>query len=462
MDTAAAIAAWVATELAGAAFGDARLARRFRLIVSTLAAHPALSVPAACNGDWAATKATYRFWDHAAVTPARLRAPHAAATRARVATYPVVLAVQDTTNLNFSAHPQTTGLGYLDRPKARGLLLHSVLAVSVEGLPLGLLDQVTWARDPATRGKAATRRARPIAEKESNRWLAGLRVAQTSVPATTTVVTVADREADIFELFAEPRPAHSHLLIRAAHNRALGGQAGYIWETMRAAPRAGVQVVEVPRHPGQPARQAVLEVRYATLTIQPPRHHAPGVQLTPLSVQVVLAEEAHPPADAERVSWLLLTTLPVRSRAEAERCVRWYSHRWVIERFHLVLKSGCGVEGLELATAARLERAVATKSIVAWRLLWLTLAARADGEQPASAVLSGSEWAALCSAISGQAETPGTPPTLRQAVRWIAKLGGFLGRKGDGEPGVQTLWRGWRRLQDLVALWDILHPPPPS
>jgi Transposase DNA-binding/Transposase Tn5 dimerisation domain len=451
---------WAAAELGAAHFGDARLTRRYLAIVAALAAQPTAPVPQACAGDWAPTKAIYRFWDHAAVTPAALRAPHLAATAQRAAAAATILAVQDTTSLDFSAHPATQELGYLDQPQARGLKVHSVLAVSLQGVPLGLLAQTVWRRDPATAGKAATRRQHVTADKESGRWLTALDATHAALPATTTVITVADREADIFDLFAAARPAHSHLLIRASHDRALAGEAGYLWAAIRAQPVAGEQEVELPRRANQPARTATVQVRYATLAIKPPRHHPQRRALAALRLQVILAEEAAPPAETAPVRWLLVTTWPVDSLDAAQVCVRWYSYRWLIERYHYVLKSGCRVEALQLRTAARLERALATYCVVAWRLLWLTYEARVGPAAPCSAVLSRSEWQVLAATMTGA--VPAVPPSLGQAVRWIAQLGGFLGRQRDGAPGVQTLWRGWSRLQDMAATWDLRPPLPPG
>ena len=156
---------------------------------------------------------------------------------------------------------------------------------------------------------------------------------------------------------------------------------------------------------------------------------------------------------------MLLTTLPVDTFEQAAQCVHWYRFRWVIERYHLVLKSGCRIEELQVETAARLERALATYCIVAWRLLWLTYEARQQPETSCEVVLQPYEWQALYAQIHQSTTVPLTPPTLREATRWIAQLGGFLARTSDGEPGVQTLWRGWRRLEDVAAMWLLLHPP---
>jgi hypothetical protein len=182
--------------------------------------------------------------------------------------------------------------------------------------------------------------------------------------------------------------------------------------------------------------------------------------LAPLPLQVVLAEEETPPAGVKAVKWLLFTTLPVTCLAEAQTTVRRYSKRWLIERYHLVLKSGCRLESLQLETGERLQRALATYCLVAWRLLWLTYEARRDPERPCDQVLEPSEWQGLYATIHRTTQIPERPPTLQQAVRWIAQLGGFLGRRRDGSPGVQTLWKGWRHLHDIAATWELTHPTP--
>ena len=154
-----------------------------------------------------------------------------------------------------------------------------------------------------------------------------------------------------------------------------------------------------------------------------------------------------------------MATLPVETFLQAEQCVRWYRCRWLIERYHFVLKSGCRLEDLQLETAARLERALATYCIVAWRLLWLTYQARETPEVSCEVVFQPHEWQALYAITQRTTLLPATPPSLQQAVRWVAQLGGFLGRASDGDPGVQTIWRGLRRLDDLATMWLLLLPP---
>ena len=270
------------------------------------------------------------------------------------------------------------------------------------------------------------------------------------------MVTIADSEADIFDLFALPRREGSHILIRATHNRRVE-TAGHLWDAMRQRPVAGQYMLELRRKEDVPARQACMSVQYATLTIQPPKPRLKEPGLQPLQLQVILAEEDSPPAGHQAVRWLLVTSLPVSSLEDALRCLHWYSYRWLIERFHFVLKSGCRFEDLQLENAERLKRALASYLIVAWRLLWLTYEARRRPEQPCSEVLETYEWQALYCFHHRTPHPPPHPPTLRQAVHWIARLGGFLGRRADGEPGVKTIWLGFRRLADIAAAWQLMH-----
>ena len=192
------------------------------------------------------------------------------------------------------------------------------------------------------------------------------------------------------------------------------------------------------------------------LWLQPPQGH-PSKELAAIAVQVVLAEEEHPPTGEKAVSWLLLTTLPVDSFEAACQCLKRYECRWLIERYNYVLKSGCRLEELQLESSDRLERALTTYSIVAWRLLWLTYEARVNPESPVTIVLEEYEWQALYCTIHKSPKLPPEPPSIGQCIRWIAGLGGFLGRKGDGDPGVKTLWRGLQRLNDIAETWKLLR-----
>lgn len=404
----------------------------------------------------AGCKAAYRFLAHTDVTASALLQAHRARTLDRIRRHGCVLLIQDTTSLDFSTHRTTTGLGPLAYPACQGLHVHTTLAATAEGVPLGILDQQVWARDPAAHGQGTTRRTRPTAAKESQRWLDALTRSHRELSPTLTTVTIADREADLYPLLALPRPPQAHLLLRAIQNRVIREEAGHLWDAIRQAPLGGSLHVAVPRRPQQPPREAALAVRWTTVTLCPP-HHAPGAGV---SVQALLAEEVDPPAGVTPICWLLLTTLPIPDLAAAADLVAWYTQRWLIERYHYVLKSGVGLERLQCDTAAALTTALGLCAIIAWRVLALTLQARQTPEAAPDGLFSATELQVL-QALHPRELPPGRAPTLRGTIRAVARLGGFLGRTADGEPGVKTLWQGLRRLDDLVQGFHLAQQSQP-
>jgi hypothetical protein len=440
---------WAAQELATAKLGDARLTKRLIRIVRDKLAKPTASIPQA-SGDWAATKAAYRFFASSQVRADAIRAPHRDATVQRVLHHSTILLLQDTSELDYTAHPHTSGLGYLDNAHCQGLKVHSGLAATVDGVPLGLLHQAVWARDAATKGQK--RRNRPQAEKESQRWLTTLSEVQQLVPDTTRLIVVADREADIYPLFIAPRDARTELVVRATYDRGLVG--GESLEQVAARVQwQGTRTVSIPGNGSRVARSATGHVGWTSVAMLAPKDYPKPASAPRPQVQLVVVEEREPPPGVKPLRWLLWTTLPVASWDEAIQIVEYYRHRWLIERYHFVLKSGCGIETLQLETGAGLERALAVCCIVAWRLLWLTYQARQTPEEPCTSVFATHEWQALYCTVHGTTTPPAHPPTLHEAVRLVARLGGFLGRKGDGEPGVKTIWRGLMRLEDIAATW---------
>jgi hypothetical protein len=447
---------WAASELAQTDLGDGRRNKRLIRIVEDLSAQPDSSVPQA-SGSVAATKAAYNLWKSPYVQANEIRAGHIASTIERIKKDEIVLAIQDTTNIDLTSHPATTGVGYLDHKKSSGLKVHSTLAVSSNGVPLGIIEQQVWAREQENLGIAKKRRQRERQQKESQRWLDGLENTQTLIPSSIKVITIGDSEADIFDLFSLKRRENSHLLIRGTHNRKVDHCAKYIHQAIRQIQPSGTLTVEVKRSPEHSARLAKLTIRFASFDIQVPSHHIGRLQLKPVSLQVILAREENPPPATNPISWLLITSLEINSLEAAAKCVQCYSYRWLIERYHYTLKSGCGIEKLQLSTARRINMALATYTIVAWRLLWLTYQARVNPDLPCDAVLELNEWQSLCATIHHNPIPPDKPPSLHDAVRMIATLGGFLGRKSDGEPGVKTIWRGLRRLHDIAATWQLLR-----
>jgi Transposase DNA-binding/Transposase Tn5 dimerisation domain len=453
---------WIETEFGTADLGDARRTQRLLQLSRQLAAQPSASLPEAC-GSRAQLKAAYRFFANEAIAPADLWASHIAATYERAAAVPVVLAVQDTTELNWTAHGATTELGPLGGPGQQGLLAHTTLAFTPERVPLGVLAQAVWARDPENRGQRATRKQRPIEEKESYKWLeslAAVREARQACPQTR-FVSVGDREADVYDLFIAERPTGVDLLVRAAWDRRVEHPEQYLWATVSAWPVAATLTVHVPRHEAHPARQATVSLRFGTVTLRPPRHRQ-AEKLPTVTVWAVYVQEEHPRAGVEPLEWLLLTTWAVRTGDEAVEWVEWYGVRFGIEVWHKVLKSGCRIEARQLESGERLQRCLPLYSVIAWRLLYATMLSRALPELPCTVLLALEEWQALYCAIHHTPTPPPTPPSLQQAVHWIARLGGFLDRRGDGKPGVSVLWKGFQHLADLTTMYCIMCPPSPK
>jgi len=449
---------WAEEELGEVDLGDQRLNKRLVSIAQAFYARPQANIPQACQTR-AEVKATYRFLDHPETRMETILQPHDQATVSRMSREEVILAVQDTTSLNYTAHPATENLGPIGSRKdgAIGLLVHSTIAFNREGTPLGLLDVQCWARDGADFGKKKRRHSLPIEEKESYKWLKSFRKvgeAQKQCPETT-VVSVGDREADIYEIFelALSDPSGPKLLIRAEQDRLLAEGQGHLWEKMAQQEVSGIQEIHVPRQKDRPARVAQLEVRFAEVTLRSPKNKKRRRDLT---LWAVWAREAEAPPKGERIDWMLLTTLPVTTFEEAIEKLAWYTIRWGIEVYHRTLKSGCKVEERQLGHADRIETCLAIDMVVAWRIFHLAKLGRETPDVPCTVFFEEAEWKALVAYVTQNPKPPEKPPTLREAIRMVATLGGFLGRKGDGEPGTKSLWLGLQRLDDLSSMWKLL------
>jgi hypothetical protein len=343
------------------------------------------------------------------------------------------------------------------------MLVQATLAVTPERLPLGVIGLHTWVRDWETFGQGkAAKKTRSLHAKESAKWLSSLAAAeqfQEAVGETTQVVSVFDREGDIFgvlhaALAAErPRP----LLVRAKADRRLEGAPARLFQHLRRQPVVATLVVRQGRRGDRAARTATLSVRFAPVTLQAPDDW-PAAERKPLHVWAVYAYEDHPPRPAERISWMLLTTVPVATADDAVRMVSWYACRWTIEVLFKVLKSGCKIEERQLETYDRLRRCLAVDLVVAWQILYLTTVGRETPNLLCTVLFEEADWKAVWVFVhQGTKPLPKTPPTLRTMTRMIGQLGGHLGRRRDGEPGAVTLWRGLQRLPDLAAMWALLQ-----
>jgi hypothetical protein len=439
-----------------------RLDLRLMDMIERLAEQCERSVPQAF-GSWAEVKGAYRLWENSRVEWQAILAPHRDQVVRRAAEHPVVLVLQDTTEINLTSRPATTGLGYLGASYCRGLFVHTGLAVTPSGLVLGVLDQQIWARPLSTLGKSKKRHQLPTAAKESQRWLTGLANCGALLADHPEVVVVSDRESDFYDYFVAPRAANVELLVRVQHeSRQVEHLETSIREALAAAPIRGELLINVPRSGRRQARQARLTLRCVSLPCPPPHPRCRNPELPRVPLQWILLEETAPPSGQKPIRWVLATTLPVETLEDAIRCVEYYARRWTLEQFHFTLKSGCQVEQRHLESRENLERMLATMSIVAWRVMWLVSASRDQPDDPCTVILCEPEWQTLYMVTHRKKPRPlpATPPTLREAVRMIAALGGFLGRKGDGDPGLKTVWQGLARLSDMTTGWLMNLPAP--
>jgi hypothetical protein len=451
---------WAAQVAGLADFPDERLNARFADLLVTFAQRPLDRIPQAC-GSAGDAKACYRFLSNRRLSVADFLRPLTAMTVAGCRGQAAVYAVQDTTSVNFSTLKGTAGLGRLnDSPRARGLHLHTTLALRADGIPLGLLHQHYWSR-PAPVADVPDCHDRPVAAKESFKWLRGLLGAEAAIAALPAgerprLIHVMDREGDVHEVLEHISASPHGAVIRAAQNRSVAGAVDKAYDAVASRPVLGVHRLAVPARPGQSRRTARLELRAVPVTITPnPRKHP---DRHPIAWTLIEAREIDPTPGVEALHWRLWTTEPARTKAQVIEVLRIYALRWRVEDYHLTLKSGCRAEDLQLETAERLTKALILYSAVAVRIVALRDLARVEPDAPCTMILSDWAWRALFAHFEQRPPSTATaPPTVRQATLWIGRLGGHLNRKGDGLPGVRTLWRGWRDLTMLVLGYRLAH-----
>ena len=442
---------WAEEEFGSVELFDERLKDRLLVLARDFYAQPGELVPQACGGSLAKVKAAYRFFDNRHTEMQALLQPHIGATIDRIQKHKVVLAVQDTTTLSYTAHA-SKDMGPINAKwnSAVGLMMHDTLAFTEDGVPLGLLDVQCWPRKPEEAGKGALRHRLPIEQKESMKWLKSFHAveqAQQWCPETM-LVSVGDREADIYELFEEATSGigKPKLLVRAMRGRSRTVEQVQLWEKLSQHPVAGIQEVCVPRKGNRRARTAKLAVRFRAIRLDSPKTK----NSVPVRMWAVFAQEIEPAEDVDTpIDWMLLTTVATDTFEDACQRIAWYSKRWGIEVYHRTLKSGCRIEDRRLASTDRLEACLAIDCVVAWRIYWLTKQGRETPNIPCDVFLNEAEWQVLWAYVKKQAP-PAKPPPIGQITPMIASLGGYLNRKGDGPPGTTTMWRGLVRLQAMA------------
>lgn len=453
---------WVEEETTGCGLGDARLNRRLGMMLAAMGERPGRSLPTAFQ-DWANTKAAYRFFANENVSEDKILAGHFGASALRVqATDGPILVLQDTTEFSFTrAAPEKIGFtktstgrkekdGRYRQHTLCGLLMHASLAVTPEGLPLGLAAVKFWSRAKFKGTTALKRKVNPtrvpIDRKESVRWLDNLRQSVELIGAPERCVHIGDRESDIYELFCLAQDLGTNFLVRSCVDRLAQDGGTTIAQVMKDISSSGTHRISFRDASGQD-QEALLSVKFATMTVRPPigkQKHYEHQQL-----QIIHAEETDPPAGRPPLFWKLITNLEVTTHEEAIHKLGWYARRWSIETFFKTLKTGCRVEEIRLTTADRLANCIALCCIVAWRIHWMTMLRRRCPDADPAAVFTGAELEFLDQASAG-ADPTGTRNLDFYMIR-VARLGGYLARRHDAPPGATVMWRGFSRLTDLVA-----------
>ena len=473
---------WCRDEFGNIDFGDKRLNRRFIEVAVGLSKRPSGTINRAC-GNWSSSKAAYRLFDNDSVNQEEILRVHIEKTVERISTLPQVIVVQDSCFLNYHHHRKTKGLGYIGtrgrecNAQIKGLKMHHAFAIDPvgEGIPLGFLYQKIWAQLPKTIPYAK----RTTEDKDSFKWIEALRTYSGFIPSQPKlqVITVSDRESDYFEFLWECMRLNRSFIVRSKTNRKIlkvkpeigQKKVSFLFEFLRRQACIGTYSLKIPaesstnRRRARKARAATLEIRLGTVTIDSSgmmHHMLPqdrvSHRLQPITVQAIWVKEVGAPKDVESLDWKLITDMPITTFGDALQIIHNYKKRWHAENVHHVLKSGCQIEKAHLLKAERLKKYIGLMSVIAWRIYLISRISRENKEALCTDFFSDHEWIPLYFRAHGTTIIPPQPPTLREVVHWIARLGGYLGRRHDGEPGMRSIWRGWQRLSDISEDWLIL------
>ena len=331
-----------------------------------------------------------------------------------------------------------------------GILMHSSLAITTEGVPLGLAAIKFWTRKKF-KGTASLKRKVnptriPIEKKESIRWLENLKQSTELLDDPARCVHIGDRESDIYELFCAAQEVETHFLVRTCVDRLAGDGDHTIADEMDEVAVKGLHRLEVRDNNGDPD-EAILEIRYRKIRVLPPigkQKRYPALTLT-----VIHAQERGTPKNRKKIDWRLITDLPVQSRKDAIEKLEWYALRWKIELFHKILKSGCRAEESKLRTAQRLTNLLSVFCILSWRVFWMTMLNRSAPDASPDLALTEVEIGLLDHLTRDRGQKPLRRKTLSYYLTKIARLGGYLARANDPPPGNMVMWRGLSRLTDI-------------
>lgn len=440
----------------GLDLGDIRRNERFVSIINNISRQPGSSIPRQ-NENWYGTKATYEFFKNEDVSLESLQKAIELYGGSKVKGMERVLVSHDFCQVSYD-DLQAEGLGYLAHKDGRGIITYNSIAITEEGIPLSLLYQQSFTRPVEELGKTQRRKTTAYEDKESYHWYKGINAVNEQLGNQIQKIHIADREADIYELFFCAYQTGTDLLIRAKHNRKLN-DGNALWDAVAMQDTAATIELTIPDKTGNKRVGIIVEVRYHAVEILRPRdsiNEYESVCMHAIELKQISAKQEW---QQELVHWKLLTTLSINDVSEALQCVKWYCYRWLIERFHYVLKSGTKIEELQLHKASSLQKAIHVYSLAAMQIMQLVYQSRQTPDVSCEVVLTKEQWAVLYILIHKTNILPAQPPSLGDAVKWIGRLGGHLGRKSDGPPGLKTVWLGYQRVCDAASVYAIIAPP---
>ena len=449
---------WVKREFESLKFKSKRLVERFLVTMTMLFEHPDKSIWLAA-GSRSNAKAIYRMLANDNLARENILSAHHDAVETRFESG-VLLAVQDTMSANYGTHEKTEGLGYCC-DQTLGINVHSCLFVTPEGIPIGLAAQSYITRDRESTEEALThdqKRRRPIEEKESYRWLETMDEASVNAPPNAQLIHIADREGDIYELYALAQETKEKFVIRATYSR-LDVDGSHTIKSLRTSEPIGRIKTTIPANPakGTKEREALLSIQVRTFDIKKPSYRNKDLNLAgSLSLTMIRVWELHPPDGAEPLEWLLMTNLPIDTVQDVMKVVNYYKQRWKIERFHYVLKSGCNIEGIQQRSVRGIELMILFYSFISIQIMMLTFLSRSYPDMSCDLVFSETEWKTLFRAANKTRQAPDQPYSMADAVKFVARLGGFDGAPSDGPPGLKVIWIGIMSLFILCAYREFV------
>jgi len=438
-------------------FGDKRLTKRLVETLEKMTKNSQESILGATK-DRSAAKGFYRLLSNDKFSMEKLTEEAKKATIERILEHETVLAIQDTTDDNMNSHKKTEGLGYSSE-HVLGIKIHSCIALTPEGLSLGLLGQSYETREEAKSTLTkAEKAARPIEEKESYRWLEMLRDSTGDIPDSVNVITICDREGDFYELYSEAMELDKAFIIRVTHDRKTDGNEKVIKKIRKTKAYAQV-TVDIPRDTrnNKPARQAEMEIAYCTVNVLKPDSVNSEKAPDSIKMNIVRITEIGVKDGEEKIEWILAANLPVNNADDAMKIVEYYLHRWKIERFHFVLKSGTKVEEIQQRTYEKIKPVIFIKSVIAMFIMTITYVGRIMPDIPCDVFFDDDEWKTMYKIVNKTKIAPDEPYSLADAVKYLGTLGGYKRSPSDGPPGLKSIWSGLCELYKALEYVKYLN-----